>query len=99
MAHGADRAAAGYSQGRCSTPRNDGATRYGYAREYRVSQDNYYECVGICQPDPVIRLCQGCGRPWDDSPLPVSQQSNPVTDRAADEVAPGTGVSGGSGGS
>ncbi|WP_145842595.1 DUF1289 domain-containing protein [Denitratisoma sp. DHT3] len=22
-----------------------------------------YECIGICEPDPLSGRCQGCGRP------------------------------------
>ena len=23
-----------------------------------------YECIGICEPDPDLAYCTGCGRPW-----------------------------------
>lgn len=49
--------------------------------------DDPYVCVGICRPDPVTRLCLGCGRPWDVEPVP--REPDAATDPFAESVLPG----------
>jgi len=34
-----------------------------------------YDCIGICQPDPLSGQCTGCGRPL--TPAPATARSLP----------------------
>lgn len=31
-----------------------------------------YECIGICELEPVSGTCSGCGRPWFDETAAVA---------------------------
>lgn len=52
------------------------------------TQEDLYQCVGVCMADPDSGYCLGCGRPPMDSPVivaevvvatPTGQQSNTAT--------------------
>ena len=37
------------------------------------SQEDLYQCVGVCMADPDSGYCLGCGRPPMDSPVIVAE--------------------------
>ncbi|HTH40905.1 MAG TPA: hypothetical protein VL968_08940 [Rhodocyclaceae bacterium] len=48
-----------------------------------------YDCIGVCTPDPLSGLCQGCGRPLVESPAPAAAKATePVTEPGVISTAP-----------
>jgi uncharacterized protein len=43
------------------------------------SQEDLYQCVGICMVDPDSGYCLGCGRPPMDEPAIVAEAVEAVT--------------------
>ena len=44
-----------------------------------MSDEELYQCVGICMADPDSGYCLGCGRPPLDSPQIVAEVVKPTT--------------------
>ena len=45
-----------------------------------MSDEDLYQCVGICMADPDSGYCLGCGRPPLSSPEVVAEVVLPVRD-------------------
>ncbi len=55
-----------------------------------MSDEDQYQCVGICMADPDSGYCLGCGRPPLDSPTVVAEIVRPVPDIPAPTIDPDT---------
>lgn len=55
-----------------------------------MSEEELYQCVGVCMADPDSGYCLGCGRPPIDSPSVVVevQPPSPVPPPAGDPDTP-----------